>query len=70
MIMVPDHVRAMINDTTLYVSFLLQSDSSAPYFFSEGEIRAASIYMSVKLIEKKNSSLKLMNREVFNQILK
>lgn len=68
--MVSDSTRAKINDSALYVSFLLMIDSEAPYNFSHNEISAASIYMAFKLIEKKNSdSPKLMNRELFDFIL-
>jgi hypothetical protein len=40
-----------------------------PTHFSGEEVSAASIYMAIKLIEKKNSFSKLINRETFNVLL-
>ncbi len=52
---VPDSFRAKINDSALYVSFLLLVDCQAPYEFTVNEMAATSVYMAIKLIEKKNS---------------
>ena len=44
----PEDLRHQINDTSLYISFLLSIDSSIPYLFSDAEVASASIYMAVK----------------------
>lgn len=61
-------VTEQTKQTSLYFAVLLLL-SPSDYRFTTTEIASASLYMAIKLVEKKHANLHLMNRELFNALL-
>lgn len=51
-----DKTKQSLQEKALYFAFLLLTDNKASVSFTVAEIAAASIYMAIKMLEKKNKN--------------
>ena len=59
-----------LQEKAIYFAFLLLTDNKACSHFTAAEVSAASLYMAIKMLEKKaQGQIKLISRTIFEQIL-